>query len=186
MPQTPARAAEAPLGGGLSGEGVGPAVRPPTAPCTASQLFEDARRAVAEHREACLVLALDGEDWRPGGDGARPGGGPSDASAFAAVMAAEARAARIEAAREAIGRCEESVGLALAVIAGVAAAMPAHGRRCADVLMLRYVDCLGWEAVAAQVGLSVRRCHELRDLAADWVDAVGARRAAEGMGSAEG
>ena len=78
-------------------------------------------------------------------------------------------------------RCETAeaiVGRALRVIEGVRLGM---GERYADVLDMRYVDAMPWDEVAQRCGCSERTARRVRDVACDYIDAVGIDGAMDGL-----
>lgn len=135
----------------------------------ARDYFEDVSRAVREHRRAELLLEFGPE---PGA-----GGGPCDPSAGGPVVA---RLVSDEMAREVMAATEDEIGRALAVVGGLRRVFS----RKADVLELHYVDLMGWEDVAGELGVGRATAMRWRDELCDWVDAVGWARAREGVGFA--
>ena len=138
---------------------------------TAREYLEGVSRALAAAR-AAQDAALFGAPGGGGHDAPRSGlpCGPTESRALALVVAsARARAAEAE-AREARAR-----------IAGLRLLFS----RKADVLELRYLRGLGWDDVAAELGVSRRTAIRWRDELCDWVDAHGWARARDGVGMAE-
>ena len=147
----------------------------------ARSFFEAVGRAVDSMAriDNQLMYGIEGIERRPG-MGARPL--MSDPTASAALFAESAKLAmeRLRGRREAM---ELIVGAGLAVIEGVRLAL-GDGR--ADVLEARYIDRLAWEDVAERLGVSRSTAIRRADVALEWVDSVGWRRAIEGTGGAEG
>lgn len=150
-------------------------------PMTAREYFDGVRDAVRRRREAELFVEFDGDDWRPP---RAPGVGVGDPTANAAVYRADVLAERLDEARREIESCEEVIGGALELIAGIGAALGGRGAPYADVLELYYIDLMTWGDVANELGCSDRYCRMLRNVALDWVDAVGLPRARGGEGIA--
>lgn len=78
-------------------------------------------------------------------------------------------------------RCETAeaiVSRALRVIEGVRSGM---GERYADVLDMRYVDAMPWDEVAERLGCAERTARRVRDVACDYIDAVGIDGAMDGL-----
>lgn len=118
-----------------------------------------------------------------GGEGLRPrprhGGhsGPHDPTAARAIGHMEA-VERLEFELESM---QAEIAEAHRVCVGVSRAM---GDNYGSVLEMYYIDLLTWDEVAAELGAAKRTCIRWRDVACDWVDAVGIPRAKAGQGFA--
>ena len=58
------------------------------------------------------------------------------------------------------------------------------GTACADALWWHYLACETWERAGEIVGYTERRCHQMRDMTMDYIDAHGFDAVMDGRGSA--
>ena len=116
-----------------------------------------------------------------GGEGLRPrtgtASGPHDPTAARAIWHMEA----IERLECELEWMQAEIAEAHRVCVGVSLAM---GDNYGSALEMHYIDLLTWDEVAAELGAAKRTCIRWRDVACDWVDAVGIRRAMAGRGFA--
>ena len=134
---------------------------------TAREFFEAVAEAVREHRQAELTLEF-------GAQSGSGGGGDGDGPVWA-------RVASNADAREKMGRTEGIIGEGLRYIEGLRRVFS----RKADVIEMRYVDLLPWDAIAGELGVTRMTANRWMHEMFDWVDSVGWAHVADGSGVAE-
>lgn len=141
----------------------------------ARMFLADARWASLRLKEVERLIESGGEDWRPSrGPSASIAPDPTGSEAMRRLSAVEALLVEKESLLEQIAE-------ASAVVKGVGKGL---GFDHMLVLGCYYLDCMKWEEVSEVMGLTVRRCIGLRDVALEWVDSVGFAHAKEGTGIA--
>ena len=141
---------------------------------TAREYFEAIGRLVDRLAYVQLLLANDGEDWRPLGIS---GGEVPDPTLYEAQRRVDRMS---ELAVEEDDLLEE-IGRALVVIEGVRAAM---GVSCGDALELRYIDRWGIGRIARESRVSASTVKRRIATGFEYVDTVGFAAASTGAGTA--
>lgn len=152
---------------------------------TTREMFASCRCAVErlDDIRAELLVGVDAPRHAPGVHAS----GVPDPTAHDAAYRVDVLARRVAELHVEQDTLLEQIGEAGAVIAGVRAVL---GEPYGYVLESYYVDCWCWERVAGEsmrecgVSMSVSTAKRRRDVACDWVDAVGVVRAREGRGFA--
>lgn len=140
----------------------------------ARMYFADARWASKRLKDVERLIEAGGEDWRPSKGKASVTPDPTGAEALRRLSAVEELITEREALMAQITEAAE-------VVQGVGRGL---GTDHMLVLGCYYLDCMKWEEVSEVMGLTVRRCIGLRDVALEWVDSVGFAHAKEGTGIA--
>lgn len=154
---------------------------------SARNLFDAARSAAMEcERTRRMLLAMELREGGSGGEGAKVNGGSvSDPMRRVdARLDMEAQwGARIEENEQLMdyatcvlyGRDQDGKG-------GITALL---GSACADALWWHYLGCETWVIAAHMVGYSDKWCKQMRSVAFDLIDSVGADEVMNGRGLAE-
>ena len=140
--------------------------------------FEDVARKVRRLSFLHEVMIYGLDAVQPGQGGGKASGVPDPTAGRALAESSVVEAARAEACA-----IEDAIGAALALIEGVRRGL---GEAYADVLERHYVDGASFSDVADEMGITKMTAINRRDVACDWVDMVGWRRALHGFGKAEG